>query len=146
MSEKSIEDHLGTLIELSSHLKDALAEERQSLADRDLTALAQATDEKTALCSQIDAAVAQLGPIPLSDQLSALAPAQQRALRPLHATLIALAEANRNFNAANGKIVHRSQQSVRELINMLSGTDSGVLYEQSGQTAVRSQGGAIAKA
>ena len=146
MSEKSIEDSITNLIELCTALKDVLVVERQSLADRDLEALAQATEAKTSVCKQIDAAVAGLGSMPISQQLATLDPAEADAVAPLHSTLIALAEANRDYNAANGKIVHRSQQSVRELINMLSGSEAGLLYEQSGQTRVRSSGAAIAKA
>ena len=146
MSEKSIEVKITNLIELCTALKDVLAKERQCLADRDLEVLAQATQAKTALCAQIDAAVASLGPAPISEQLANLDPAEADAVRPLHSTLIALAQANRDYNAANGKIVHRSQQSVRELINMLSGSEAEVLYQQSGQTTVRSSGAAIAKA
>ena len=146
MSENLIERQLKTLIELSSNLNTVLNAERRSLAERDLQALAQATEEKTAVCRQIDTAVADLGPTPLSEQLAAQDPGLQRVLRPLHEKLTELAEVNRDYNAANGKILHRSQQSVRELISLLSGAEAEPLYEPSGQTAARSHGSAIAKA
>jgi flagellar biosynthesis/type III secretory pathway chaperone len=146
MIENSIEVQISTLIELSEDLQAVLEQERSSLAERDLDALALATQRKTDLCGRIDAAVTALGPTPISEQLATLDKAQERRLQPLHTALVALAEANRNYNATNGKILHRSQQSVRELINMLSGTNSDVLYEQSGQTAARATGTAIAKA
>ena len=146
MSENSIEDQIRILTELTERLNDVLTVERAALTDRDLAALADVTDNKVNLCRQIEIATQALGPTPLSEQIAQLQQANRSALEPLHKTLVAATDKSREYNAVNGKILHRSQQSVRELIKLMSGTDTDLLYGQRGQTMAKAQGTAIAKA
>jgi flagellar biosynthesis/type III secretory pathway chaperone len=146
MSENSIEERIQILTALTEQLNDVLALERAALTDRDLAALTEATDNKVTVCKQIESATRDLGPLPLSEQLASLDAVDRAALEPLHKKLVAVSEKSREYNAVNGKIVHRSQQSVRELIKLMSGTDADLLYGESGQTLVKAKRTAIAKA
>ena len=150
MSENLLEYQIITLTELSARLAELLKTEKDALVDRDLEALAQLTDKKQHLCTQIERQLREMGPEPLSQRIAALPEAERSRLDPLHKTLVERARQTQDFNAVNGKIVRRSQQSVRELLNLMSGTDSGPLYGQQGHTLSSSessaQGTAIARA
>jgi flagella synthesis protein FlgN len=146
MSENLIEDHIVALTGLSDELAKILSAEKDALVSRDLDALAKLTETKQQLCSQIERQLQELGPEPLSKRIAALPDAQRRRLDPLHRTLVERASEIQNYNAVNGKIVRRSQQSVRELLNLMSGTDDGPLYGQQGQALGSAQGTAIARA
>jgi flagellar biosynthesis/type III secretory pathway chaperone len=122
---------------LSRELLDVLARERQALVNRALPELDGITAEKARLCSNLDAAVADLGPIPLRRQIDAFPSSRRQTLEPMHQRLLDLAAETQKCNAVNGKIVHRSQQSVRELMHLMSGTDTDPLYSSQGY---RSQG------
>ena len=146
MSENSIEDKIRVLTGLAEQLTCILAAERTALTERNLAALAEATDSKVAVCRQIETATRALGPTPLREQIAGLDEARRAALEPLHKKLVAASETSREYNAVNGKIVQRSQQSVRELIKLMSGTEADLLYGESGRTTANAQGIAIAKA
>lgn len=139
------------LAELSLRLLDVLQSERRALIDRALPELEAATAEKGGLCRAIDAAAAELGPVPLRQQIDSV-PAPHRArLTGGHERLQALVSDVQKCNAVNGKIVHRSQQSVRELMHLMSGTETDALYSAQGYKAqgpslAGSPGTAIARA
>lgn len=154
MSEKSFEElrhAVRQLTQLSGALLDALERERRALVERSLTALSSATAEKAELCAAIERAGADLGPTPLRQQIAVLPEAQRSTLEPEHEALSALVRETRDCNTVNGKVLRRSQQSVRELMHLMSGTDSDVVYSEHGYTPqgkplAGSQGSAIAKA
>jgi flagellar biosynthesis/type III secretory pathway chaperone len=153
MSENTSE-HLEGIIErveqLSTTLLEVLHNERQALIARALPELQTLTDEKAELCGAMDAALADLGPTPLREQIAALPEARRTTLQLLHARLLESARSIQEWNAVNGKIVHRSQQSIRELMHLMSGTDTdalhSALYSAQGHSLTRSPGTAIAKA
>jgi flagellar biosynthesis/type III secretory pathway chaperone len=87
----------------------------------------------------------------LREQIAALPESVRLMLEPAHAHLLELATKTRECNAVNGKILRRSQQSIRELMHLMSGKDTDALYSEQGYTAqgqppARSQGTAIARA
>jgi len=146
MLENSIEDKIRILTTLTERLTELLAAERTALTERDVTSLADITDNKVIVCKQIEAATQTLGSESLSNQIAKFDDAERATLEPLHKRLVAASEKSREYNAVNGKIVHRSQQSVRELIKIMAGTETDLLYGESGQTKAKAQGTAIAKA
>ena len=147
-SKHSIEESLARLISLYESLAEALAEERAGLAAQDLTEIAKAAEAKAAACGAIETITAELGPVPLSEQIVTLATARQAPAAELLSTLREIAADNRQSNITNGKILHRSQHVVRELIGLLSGVgpDTQLLYAASGQTQATASSGAIAEA
>lgn len=146
MSENLIEDQIIILTGLSTQLVELLNAEKDALIDRDLEALTQLTHNKQQLCAQIEQQLHEMGPEPLSQRIAVLSETERRRLEPLHRTLVELARQTQDYNAVNGKIVRRSQQSVRELLNLMSGTDNGPLYGQQGHALGSAQGTAIARA
>ena len=146
MSENLIEQQIHTLIEVSTELVNLLKAEKDALVDQDLEALAQLTETKQQLCAQIEQQLQEVGPEPMSQRIAGRPEAERRRLDPLHKTLIEFARQIQDYNAVNGKIVRRSQQSVRELLNLMSGTDNGPLYGQQGHALGSPQGTAIARA
>lgn len=148
---ENLKDAVQRLEELSGRLLVVLEAERQALVSRDLGELQTATGEKADLCAAIDTATAALGHTPLRAQISALPPEHRHALEPAHERLTNLVRRTQECNAVNGKVLHRSQQSVRELMHLMSGMDTGVLYSEQGytdqgRTRSGAQGTAIAKA
>lgn len=129
--------------QLSRELLDVLQRERRALVERTLAELDGLTAEKARLCSALDAAVAELGPTPLRRQIDEFPPSRRQVLEPVHQRLVELAAETQKCNAVNGKIVHRSQQSVRELMHLMSGTDTDPLYSSHGY---RSQGPSLGRA
>ncbi|HEX7035348.1 MAG TPA: flagellar export chaperone FlgN [Pseudomonadales bacterium] len=150
-SPEIVERTLNDLERFTEELLEVLHDERQALVTRSLPDLERLTAEKARLCQQLDAAVAGLGALTLDQQIGALpAPCRGR-LEPRRERLRELAAEVQKCNAVNGKIVHRSQQSVRELMHLMSGTDTEPLYSAQGYRAQgtslgRSPGTAIAKA
>lgn len=146
-----IERVLSDIERCTAELLEVLRDERQVLVARSLSELERLTAEKARLCQQLDAAVAGLGAVSLDEQIEALPPSWRSRLAPRREQLRALAAEVQKCNAVNGKIVHRSQQSVRELMHLMSGTDTEPLYSAQGYRAQgtpsgRSPGTAIAKA
>lgn len=149
MSEISTEElktTLAELLKLSEALCEILLTERAALTQRDPSALAEALDKKTELCRHIEHRGLALGDEPLTAQLAARAESEREVLEPLHKNLVTATETAQEYNAVNGKIVMRSQQSVRELIHLISGMDAELLYGEQGQTLATAQGTAIARA
>ena len=150
-SPEVLEKVIDEALQLANELFETLRGERQALVARALPELERLTAEKARLCRQLDAAAARLGPAPLGEQIAALPPTSRGRLEPKHQLLHELAARTRKWNAVNGKIVHRSQQLVRELMHLMSGTDTDPLYSAQGYRAQgtslsRSPGTAIAKA
>ncbi len=123
-----------TLLGLQEALIGTLEQERAALKAQSYTRLGEATEQKSAVCQQIEERLRVL-PAPLAD-LVEQAPAQDRQnLDAHHTRLCALAREAKDLNAVNGKIVHRSQRSVRELIGVLNGHDAYALYGAEGTSA-----------
>ncbi|MEZ5558418.1 MAG: flagellar protein FlgN [Pseudomonadales bacterium] len=146
MLENDLEVSLRTLTAFSERLVEILQEERQALVDRSLPALGRITDAKLRACADLEHAVDVLGPVPLRERIAELPESARAKLEPLHTRLIELARLTQEYNTVNGKIVRRSQQSVRELINLMSGKDTELLYGDQGHTVASRQGTAIARA
>ncbi len=125
---------LQTLLGLQEALIGTLEQERAALKDQSYSRLGEATERKSAVCQQIEDQL-RLLPAPLAD-LVEQAPADARQnLDAHHTRLCALAREAKDLNAVNGKIVHRSQRSVRELIGVLNGHDAYALYGAEGRSA-----------
>lgn len=146
MIEIQLEAQIRALRELSAALAELLEKEQRALIDRDLDGLHRITDEKLQICGQMERVLQEMGPEPLTERLAALPEASRAKLEPLHRSLLAEAARSRDSNAVNGKIIRRSQQSVRELLNLMSGTDTDLLYGEHGQARAKGQGAAIARA
>lgn len=148
-SEESFEHLRSTLLELiadSDALCELLLAERRALVARDSALLQQIIDAKRSKCADIERQTTALGKTPLSDQICGANPGAIPELEHLHTSLLVKADQAQEYNAVNGKIVHRSQQSVRDLIHLISGMDAELLYGNQGQTMATAKGTAIAKA
>ncbi len=121
-------------------LLDLLEQERAALIAHDGAELEAVVGEKNRICQEIANRLAE------SPELTARQNFDE--LDDDHKSLLNLAQLARDSNLVNGKILHRSQQSVREILSILSGKSLDGLYEQSGQqTAVPEPGStAIARA
>jgi flagellar biosynthesis/type III secretory pathway chaperone len=128
-------------------LLNCLERERTALRRRDLESLHDATEAKARTCAGIEAALCTLE-APLPDLIDRVDSPAHEKLDALHTNLRELAREAQDSNAVNGKIIHRSQQSVRDLIGILGDTHRDVLYGEQGvfrtNPAIRS--GAIAQA
>lgn len=150
-SPEILERVLDQALQLTGELLDALRRERQALVARTLPELEHITTEKARLCQELDSVLARLGPPPLGERIAALPHPWRERLEAGHRRLGELAAQTQKCNAVNGRIVHRSQQSVRELMHLMSGTDTDPLYSAQGYRAQgnslsRTPGTAIAKA
>ncbi len=121
-------------------LLDLLEQERAALIAHDGAELEAVVGEKNRVCQEIANRLAE------SPELTGRQNFDE--LDDDHKSLLNLAQLARDSNLVNGKILHRSQQSVREILSILSGKSLDGLYEQSGQqTAVPEPGStAIARA
>ena len=135
------------LIAFQSHLVqlgEALDAERQALESHDVSALEQATLRKNTVLEALT--TPNYGPA-LADRIDKLEANSRKKCEQLHSQCLAMTAQLRDSNLVNGKILNRSQNSLREIINILNGKRSDGLYGQSGQPALESQSGeAIAKA
>jgi flagellar biosynthesis/type III secretory pathway chaperone len=145
-STQDLRGNLTELVELSQALCEILLAERAALTERSPQALAEALDRKAELCRRIERSGRALGTEALTAQIASRSGREREVLEPLHKSLLIAAETAREYNAVNGKIVKRSQQSVRELIHLISGMDAELLYGEQGQTLATAQGTAIARA
>lgn len=125
-------------------LETALTAERRALEAHDLAEIEQATLDKTVAIEIL--AEPRFGK-PLADKIASLAGAERTECEQVHAQYLNFARELRDSNLVNGKILNRSQNSVREIINILSGKRADGLYGESGQpTADPNAGGPIARA
>ena len=129
---------LQLLIDQFAHLRDVLSNEADALERRDADALLAAAGAKQDCAIAInrleDRLSAALQGISLRDLLKNASPAERQNLEPLHTSLTTLAWECRHYNAVNGKVIHRSRQSVAELARILSGTDADSTYTARGTT------------
>ena len=146
MNDGDIKQHLSGLVSSTARLCELLQRERRALIGRDHQQLQQILDDKRDVCADIDRYSQALGPVPLPEQLESCSGQERTELDRLHTSLLELADRAQEYNAVNGKIVRRSQQSVRDLIHIISGMDAEVLYGHQGQTMASAQGTAIARA
>ncbi len=147
MTDEDVQATLLTLSGLYEALVGTLENERAALRAHSYEQLGQATDQKAALCAEIEARMSAL-PCPLADLLSSADADNRENLDLLHNNLCEVAREAKDFNAVNGKIISRSQQSVRELIGVINGYEPNALYGAHG-TALHghsSGGPAIANA
>jgi flagellar biosynthesis/type III secretory pathway chaperone len=135
---------LEQLIEQFSLLKQILADESDALERRDPDALLLAAGAKHACAVQIgqleDQLNRALNGTPLRSALPRLPSDERDKLEPLHTLLTTLAWECRHYNAVNGKVIHRSRQSVTELARILSGTNAESTYTARGTTRQYSDG------
>jgi flagellar biosynthesis/type III secretory pathway chaperone len=143
----SLETRITALTELFSQLLDCLEEERGALRTRSLTALHAATEAKSLACAGIESALTGLG-APLVELIEKVDAASRTRLDALHRQLRELAREAKDSNAVNGRIIHRSQQSVRDLINILGDNHQDELYGEHGvfRSSLSGRSSAIAQA
>lgn len=137
---------LSELTTLSDDLCALLLQEREALVSSNRDGLKAIVDAKRAKCAEIERCTAALGTVPLREQIAQAEPGVVSELERLHKILLTRADQAQEYNAVNGKIVHRTQQSVRDLIHLISGKDADLLYSQQGQTMATAKGTAIARA
>jgi flagellar biosynthesis/type III secretory pathway chaperone len=142
-----LHETLEQLIEQFTLLETILGEERTALERRNCDQLLDATGRKHGCALQIGQLEAQLeralNGTPLRDMLNLLTPHERGEFEPLHTSLMRLATQCRHHNAVNGKVVHRSRQSVAELARILSGTDADSIYTAQGTQRQFGEGHAI---
>ena len=133
-----LKDALVLLVDQFARLRDILSNESDALVRRDADGLLAAACDKqdcadaiTRLENRLSAA---LNGITLRDVLKHAPAAERAKLEPLHTSLTTLAWECRHYNAVNGKVIHRSRQSVAELARILSGTDADSTYTSRGTT------------
>jgi flagellar biosynthesis/type III secretory pathway chaperone len=133
-----LKETLGLLIEQFARLKDVLSSESDALEHRDPDALLSAASAKQDCATAINGLETRLSValngISLRDLLKHASPAERENLEPLHTSLTTLAWECRHYNAVNGKVIHRSRQSVAELARILSGADADSTYTARGTT------------
>jgi len=105
------------LTALYQQLLDTLQQEREALARGDADALEVSVRHKDALCATI--AEAQRA---LADRSETSSPATD----PRRGELQALARRAREQNGINGHMAHRARQTVRALLDVLTGTEQPV--------------------
>ena len=111
-----------------------LHDERETLIQHDGARLEMLSAQKLQLCNQISQELKQ-DPALGKKIAQAAAPtaATDTQFDPRHVLLAQLATRARDYNLVNGKILHRSQQSIREILGIISGQSIDGLYGQSGQ-------------
>jgi len=138
---------LHLLIDAFASLKDILSNESDALERRDPDALIAAAAAKQTSAESIGRMEERLSHalngVALRDYLRHAAAAEREKLEPLHTSLTTLAWECRHYNAVNGKVIHRSRQSVAELARILSGTDADSTYTARGTTRAFGDGMSI---
>jgi len=134
----ALQQTLEALIQQFTLLKQTLADESDALDRRDPDALLAAAGAKHACAVQIgqleDQLARELGGTRLRELIPRLGANERDIVEPLHTSLTTLAWQCRHYNAVNGKVIHRSRQSVAELARILSGTDADSTYTARGTT------------
>lgn len=145
---------LGALIErLIGHagdLQNALQSETDALAAADFQLIADAAAHKDGITRALEhtqrALEVALRGRTLRDTIATASPAVQAELEPLHTLLKDRLEQCRHRNAVNGKVVHRSRQSIAELSRILTGTHAAPTYTANGRQQSSHDGQPLAHA
>ena len=109
-----LEDLLTELSSCSDTLCTLLSDERIALVQRDLEELQRIVEAKITTCVKMESLTIALGDRPLSEQISAQPAHTIPQLEQLHKSLKQSSNKTQEYNAVNGKIVQRTQQSLRE--------------------------------
>lgn len=144
--ESVILGQLEGLIEQFAHLHDHLLSERAALRADDRELLAQAVAAKQQTLSCIHEATKGLGPQSLTDQIAAAPGAWREKLATRHSLLRQQATNAKEYNAVNGKIIARSQQSLQALLQVISPGADELIYGEHGETSRVTGGSRFAKA
>ena len=144
--QHSLEAVLTQEVECTERLLESLETERSALAQRDITVLAQSTEEKLQRAQQLEALeqerqrlLAGMGftgdVADLSKYFESL-PGNTHRLRDLWQQILANTEACRTSNLTNGGILEASRQHVEQALCILRGqAGSPSLYDPNGETA-----------
>jgi len=135
------------LINYFKELENLLEKERTSLTTHDNVALSVVTEQKRLVCESIGSALKAnpaLTDLIRSADTNDYSGDNCAELDVDHKILLDLARSARDSNLVNGKILHRSQQSLREILGILSGKSFDGLYGQSGQQTAASGSSAYA--
>ncbi len=135
-SNSNKDDKITALKALFTQLLALLDREREAIVAHNGEALDALVPEKNRLCQEIAALLSQ------APELTARQNVDE--LEEDHKSLLDLAQTARDSNLVNGKILHRSQQSVREILSILSGKSLDGLYGQSGQQSAVPEPGSTA--
>ena len=142
--------HLDALIQHCEALAQCLASESDALIQRDLMQLGACAETKERIARMIRASEKPLDVLleghSVTEFIAQLGTGAQSALEARHARLKALAETCRHQNAVNGKVIHRTRQSLAELARILSGHDADPIYTARGTTRPTTDGHSLALA
>jgi flagellar biosynthesis protein FlgN len=132
--DRSESENTGTLETLFQTLITLLNDERDALIHHDGERLESLSEQKLEVCNHISLELEASPALGKKIALAAAADSQaDPEFDPSHVLLAQLATQARDYNLVNGKILHRSQQSVREILGIMSGQSIDGLYGQSGQ-------------
>ena len=100
---------------------------------QELDAFQAAVQHKQALLTALHQVSASLPKAPLDEQIAAAPAEQQPQLEELQTTLKLLTREAQESNRVNGKVVARSQKSLRELMQLLLGNQPDQIYGEHGE-------------
>lgn len=128
---------LERLLPLLNHLVTVLGEERSALEARDANRITETSERKNMLATELARVQAEL-----PGGLPAAFPEAE----PVHSSVRSLLAECHHQNLVNGRIVRRSQQSIRELARILTGHEAEPLYDARGSRRSSPYGTAITEA
>ena len=137
---------LDALIEQFAQLHDHLISERAALRADDQELLQQAVSAKQLSLSAIHTLSKALEALAVPERIAAAPAAERPELEQRHSLLIQQATNAKEYNAVNGKIIARSQQSIKALTQLLNPSADELIYSDRGETSGASGGTAFAKA
>lgn len=137
---------LTALQRLYAQLLPILTAEREALTTIDTEGLSAAVADKQRLLSEIHDATRALGPLRISAQIANAPEAERKSLEEVAATLKHLATEAQESNRVNGKVVARSQKSLRELMAVLHGQQPESIYGEHGESRPLTAGAPVAQA
>ncbi|NKB98054.1 MAG: hypothetical protein GKR90_06095 [Pseudomonadales bacterium] len=111
-------------------MDETLSQERRALETRDVEVLTDCSNEKLRLCQALAAPEFSES---LATSIQELEDDERTECELQHTNLLAQLTQIRDSNLVNGKILNRSQNSVREILHLLSGRSLDGLYGESGQ-------------
>ena len=125
-----LDQQLNTIEQVLTQLQSLLGDEETALVHHDAPRLATIAPQKLELCqalsrydlAQLKQQITQLQSVAYRDKCEAR-----------HTLLVELARQVRDSNVVNGMVMNRTQQSVNDLIRILSGKPRNGLYGTTGQ-------------